>query len=168
MRKSVAVFLAFTALAGGATAGYFHFGARPVAQAPADFRLPDLQGRIRSLDDWAGQVRVVNFWAPWCPPCRREVPELIALHGQYADQGLVVLGITVDSAANARDFAVTSRINYPLLLAEDTGIALARRFGNPVDALPFTAVLDRTGRIAHTRAGGISRSEAERVIKPLL
>ncbi len=168
MRKSVAIFLAFTALAGGATAGYFHFSVRPIAQAPTDFRLPDLQGRTRSLDDWAGQVRVVNFWAPWCPPCRREVPELVALQAEYADQGLVVLGVTVDSAANARDFAVASDINYPLLLAEDTGIALARRFGNAVDALPFTAVIDRTGRIIHSRAGEISRAEAEESIKPLL
>jgi thiol-disulfide isomerase/thioredoxin len=168
MRKSIAVLLAAVALAGGATAGYLYFSAPDTVQAPTGVRLPDLEGRTRSLDDWAGQVRVVNFWAPWCPPCRREVPELIALQAQYADQGLVVLGITVDTAANARDFAVTSGINYPLLIADDIGIALARSFGNTVDGLPFTAVLDRDGRITHTHAGEISRAEAEASVKALL
>lgn len=168
MRKSVAVFLAFAALAGGATAGYFHFSARSVAQAPADFRLPDLQGQSRSLDDWAGQVRVVNFWAPWCPPCRREIPELMRLQRHYAERGLVVVGITVDTAQNARDFAAASDIDYPLLIADDTGIALARRFGSTKDGLPFTAVVDREGRISYTHSGELSLPEAEAAVTPLL
>ncbi|MGE0079740.1 MAG: TlpA family protein disulfide reductase [Thiohalomonadaceae bacterium] len=168
MRKSVAVFLAFAALAGGATAGYFHFSARPAAQAPADFRLPDLQGQARSLDDWAGQVRVVNFWAPWCPPCRREIPELVRLQEQYADHGLVVIGITVDTVENTRDFAAASDIRYPLLIADEAGIALARRFGNTVDGLPFTAVVDRQGRITHVHPGELSLADAVAAVKPLL
>lgn len=168
MKKSVAVFLAFAALAGGATAAWFHFSARPAAQAPTDFRLPDLQGQARALDDWAGQVRVVNFWAPWCPPCRREVPELMRLQRQFAEQGLVVIGITVDSPENTLAFATANGINYPLLIADEAGISIARRFGNPVDGLPFTAVVDRQGRIVHVHAGEMSLSEAVATITPLL
>lgn len=167
MRKSVAVFLAFTALACGATAAYFHFTA-PAARPATDFRLPDLEGRMRALNDWAGQVRIINFWAPWCPPCRREIPELMRLQRQYAEHGLVVIGITVDSPENTHEFATANGIDYPLLIADEAGMSLARRFGNPVDGLPFTAVIDRLGHIAYVHSGEISLSEAVAAVEPLL
>ncbi|MFO7593898.1 MAG: TlpA disulfide reductase family protein, partial [Pseudomonadota bacterium] len=87
------------------------------ANAPAAtaFTLPDLEGEERSLDQWKGQVVMVNFWAPWCPPCREEVPAFIALQEKYADQGFTIVGITLDTRANAQTFADTMGINYPIL-----------------------------------------------------
>ncbi|MFO7593617.1 MAG: TlpA disulfide reductase family protein, partial [Pseudomonadota bacterium] len=117
---------------------------------------------------WKGQVVMVNFWAPWCPPCREEVPAFIALQEKYADQGFTIVGITLDTRANAQTFADTMGINYPILIAEEEGIDIAARYGNKVGALPYTALLDRQGNIVFTHRNELSFEEAEKAVQPLL
>jgi len=142
--------------------------AATAAPAPVSFTLPDLEGKEQASAQWHGRVVVLNFWAPWCPPCRKEIPDLIALQQKYAAKGVTVVGITVDTVDNAQNFVDTLDINYPILIGEDKGIALAQSLGNTVGVLPYTVVLDRQGRVAYTHRSEITLEQAERVIAPLL
>lgn len=142
------------------------------APAPAKpavtFSLPDLEGKLHSAEQWHGKVVVLNFWAPWCPPCRKEMPALIELQQKYAAKGVTVVGITVDTTDNAQNFVDTLDINYPILIGEDKGITLAQSLGNTVGVLPYTVVLDRQGRVAYTHRSEITLQQAEAAITPLL
>lgn len=138
------------------------------AHSVIDFTLPDLEGTEQSLAQWKGQVVMVNFWAPWCPPCRDEVPAFIELQEKYADKGFTIVGITVDTAENAQTFADTMGINYPVLIAEDEGIEIAKKYGNRVGALPFTALLDRKGNIVFTHRNELTLEQAEEALQGLL
>lgn len=136
--------------------------------ASGGFTLPDLEGKSRTLGEWKGQVVMLNFWAPWCPPCREEVPAFIELQEKYADKGFTFVGITVDTHDNAQTFADTMGINYPILIAEEEGIAIAREYGNKVGALPFTVLLDREGQVRFTHRNELSLEEAETALASVL
>ncbi|QKT03242.1 TlpA family protein disulfide reductase [Ectothiorhodospiraceae bacterium 2226] len=149
----------------------------PLAEAPRspqapetrpDFHLPDLSGNMRSADEWDGQVVLVNFWATWCPPCVREIPELVRLQELHHENGLVVLGIAIDEPEAVEAFLADMAVNYPILLGRQGGIALAQEFGNRHGILPYTVVYDRNGRITHTHAGELDLKAAETMVLPLL
>ncbi|MDD3448262.1 MAG: TlpA disulfide reductase family protein [Gammaproteobacteria bacterium] len=133
-----------------------------------DFSLPDPDGTLHAASDWDGQVLVVNFWATWCPPCRREIPTFIELQQEYGARGLQFVGIAMDEADRVRDFATTLGINYPLLVGEQAVVDAARAYGNEAGLLPYSAVVDRSGKIVFTWAGELTREQAEEVILPLL
>lgn len=139
----------------------------PVLQA-TDFRLPDLDGEMQGLEQWRGQVVMLNFWAPWCPPCRKEVPAFIELQEKYADQGFTIVGITIDTQENAQTFADTMGINYPVLIAEEQGIDLARAYGNRVSALPYTVLLNRQGEVVFRHREELTLAQAEEALSGLL
>lgn len=136
--------------------------------APVAFDFPDLEGKQRHLSEWQGQVVLVNFWAPWCPPCRKEMPALMELQEKLAARGLTVVGITIDTHDNAEAFADSLGINFPILIGEDGGLELAQTLGNKVGALPYTVVLDRQGRVAYTHRSEITLEQAEQAVLPLL
>ena len=133
-----------------------------------DFSLPDLAGKPRDGSEWQNQIRVINFWATWCPPCRKEIPDLNALHKEYAPQGVVVIGIAIDDPEAVAAYVSETPIAYPLLMGGDGGIELARQLGNDVDAIPFTAVADRHGQIIYRHPGGLNKNELMQIIGPLL
>lgn len=135
--------------------------------APA-FKLEDLHGKSRDSKEWQGKVMMVNFWASWCPPCVREIPAFIKLQAAYAGQGLVIVGIALDTKQNIVDFTDPMDINYPVLLPEQQGIALAKAFGNRLGVLPYTVIIDRSGKIIYTQRGELTYDLAAKVIKPLL
>lgn len=139
-----------------------------VSAESIQFTLPDLTGKERQLREWQGQVVVLNFWAPWCPPCREEMPALVELQQKYADRGLSVVGITIDSRENAQNFIDETGIKFPILIGEDRGIVLAQTLGNRVGVLPYTVVLDRKGQVAYTHRSQISLEQAETAVLPLL
>ena len=133
-----------------------------------DFSLPDLDGKIRHMHEWDGKVILLNFWAPWCPPCRKEIPDFMALQDEYGEQGFVVVGVTVDTHENAQAFADSIDINYPILIAEDEGIELGKQYGNRVGALPYTVFIDREGRLGANFRTEVSYDDAEAALLPLL
>ncbi len=139
-----------------------------VVSAPPPFSLPDTQGVIHRFEQWKGKVIVVNFWATWCPPCLREMPLFVELQKEYGDKGLQFVGIAIDTKEKVEAFQTRMDINYPLLIASTGGTALATGYGNTLGALPYTAVIDREGRIVFTQAGEITRKKAEENIIPLL
>jgi len=133
-----------------------------------EFSLPDLSGKTHAISAWHGKIKVVNFWATWCPPCRKEIPELMALHKDYADQGVVVIGIAIDDPEAVSEYLTETAINYPLLMATDNGIELSRQLGNEVGAVPFTLVADRHGQVIFRHPGALDKTDLEQIIKPLL
>lgn len=130
--------------------------------------MPDAQGREVQLAGWRGQPLVVNFWATWCPPCVVEMPELSEMQHDYAARGLQIIGIGVDSDKNIRQFAEKMPMSYPLLVAGAGGTELTRRFGNTSGSLPFTAVVDRDGRIRHRILGRFDNADLRAAIAATL
>jgi thiol-disulfide isomerase/thioredoxin len=140
-------------------------GAGPVRP---EFSLAGLDGKTYGPRTWAGKVLVLNFWATWCPPCREEIPDLIALQAAYAERGLQIVGIAIDDPKATHEYATRLKVNYPNLVGVWDGQRVAEDYGNRIGALPFTVIVDRHDRIAYTKPGQIARDEAEAIVIPLL
>ena len=130
--------------------------------------LSDLAGRRRKLSEWKGKIIVCNFWATWCQPCREEIPMLMALNTQMASKGVQVVGIAVDYASKVSAFAQDYKITYPILVAGPAGLDLMRASGNQVGGLPYTAFVDREGKIASTKLGALKESETRQQLAQML
>jgi len=160
----------------GVVAQRFISPAEPLVGAPDEVRhgevwdgkLPDLAGRIQTIKQWRGKVVVLNFWAPWCPPCRREIPDFIRLQERHGQAGLQFVGIALDAPDKVAAFVDETGINYPILLGGDDGAALSSAAGNRLGGLPFTVVFDRRGNAVATLTGGVSEARLEALVKPLL
>jgi len=122
-------------------------------------------GKNQPLSQWKGQVLVVNFWATWCPPCRKEIPDFSAASEALADQPVQFIGISIDSLEKVRAFDDEFKVPYPLLIAGADILTLAAGFGNDARALPFTVVIDREGKARHIKLGTLNRDELERKIR---
>lgn len=130
--------------------------------------LPDTDGTEHRLADWQGKVLVVNFWATWCPPCIREIPEFSAVSRHYADRPVQFVGLSIDTADNVRDFRERFDVPYPLLIGSTDTLQMAIDFGNAARALPFTVIVDRDGQVTDVTLGTLSEQELKRRIEALL
>lgn len=110
----------------------------------ADFTLVDLQGKSWTLQALHGKVVLINFWATWCQPCRKEMPDLEALYQRFKDQGLVILAISDEDAGKVKPFLAERRVTYPVLL--DSGRKVNELFR--IEGIPKTFVYDREGKLA--------------------
>jgi peroxiredoxin len=117
--------------------------AADAARQQADFTLSDLQGNSWHLRDLKGKVVLVNFWATWCPPCRKEMPDLQALYDKYKDHGFVVVSISDEEAAKVQPFIAERKITYPVLL--DPGRKVNDLF--QVEGIPKSFIYDRKGKL---------------------
>jgi thiol-disulfide isomerase/thioredoxin len=143
----------------------------PSAEAPIELHsipLFDLAGQQTTIGDWKGDILIVNFWAPWCAPCRREVPGLIKTQLEYTQQGVSVLGIAFDSEPQVSRFAADYQINYPLFLVGNRAAMYNTAFGNSSGSLPFTALLDRNQRILFQHNGELSAEQLLEQLEVLL
>ena len=110
----------------------------------ANFTLTDLQGNSWTLKDLKGKVVLVNFWATWCPPCRKEMPDLEALYNRYKDQGFLILALSEDEETNkVAPFIAEHKITYPILL--DPGQKVNNLF--QVEGIPKSFVYNREGKL---------------------
>jgi thiol-disulfide isomerase/thioredoxin len=130
--------------------------------------LPDLAGTPQRIDQWRGKVIVINFWATWCEPCREEMPRFVKAQAAEGSRGVQFVGIAVDNASKAKRFADEIGVNYPTLVSGNEGLELSKRFGNELMALPFTVIVDRNGRVAHTQLGIVKQQQLDRILQPLL
>jgi peroxiredoxin len=131
-----------------------------------EWSLKDVDGKTVNSADFKGKVVILDFWATWCGPCRAEIPNFIGLQKQYAKQGLVVIGASVDEggADVVKPFARKLGINYSVVLA---GEKTQRAFGG-IEAVPTTFIIDRQGQIVKEHLGFADKDEFEKEIKPLL
>lgn len=127
-----------------------------------NFVLPSVSGEEISLDGFSGKVVLLNFWATWCEPCKRELPEFERLQRKYASNGLIILAVSVDNnVENTRAFLRKNDLKLAALWDRDKRIAAAY----DVEAMPSTYVIDRDGIIRFVHKGfsmaEITRIEAE-------
>jgi peroxiredoxin len=128
--------------------------------------LKDIHGRSFVLSDYKGKVVLLDFWATWCPPCRKEIPGFIELYNSYRPRGLVVIGVSMDdSTADIKKFARRYKMNYPILLGAGRD-DLAPAFGEL--PLPTAFVIGRDGRICGKHDGLTPKEDFEREIVALL
>ncbi len=127
-------------------------------------QLPDRAGQPRSLHDWPGKSLVINFWATWCAPCRREIPLLQRIEREYGPNGFQVVGIAVDFRDKVIGFADQMRIDYPLLIGEQEALDAASAFGIEAIGLPFTVFTDARGRVVAAHLGELHETQARLIL----
>lgn len=171
-RNLVLFAIAVTALAGGYwLSQWLRAPSAAVSNASGqllEFTLPDVDGRPRHLGEWRDKILILNFWATWCPPCREEIPLLIAVQKKYAAQGVQVVGLALDRAEGVKAYGVSVGINYPLLVHDSDMLKIMELYGNRSGALPFSVVLDRQGTIVTRKLGAFRGSELENILKPVI
>lgn len=172
MKQSTLILIvAIVALIGGlSTRGLLSAPTRQANNQTAlpEFSLSDPSGKQHSVKEWQGKVLVINFWATWCPPCLKEMPEFTALQSQYTDKGLQFIGIALDETESVKEFIAGHKINYPILMGDDQGTQLAHQLGNVVDTVPFTVIVNKQGHIVERHMGELSGDELLKIVTPLL
>ena len=132
-----------------------------------DFRHGDLSGQWVSADDFDGRLLLVNFWATWCAPCRREMPVLQAADHEHGER-LAVVGIAIDDPGPVRDFVEELGIEYPILVGAADVMATQQAWGNSAGALPYTVLVDQEGIVRWQHLGEVSAEELARTLTPWL
>ncbi len=144
-------------------------GACPVDAKVANlnFTFKDIQGKSVTLSEYKGKVVLLDFWATWCPPCRKEIPGYVELYNTYKSRGLVVIGVSMDEdAPDVKSFAAQMKMNYPILLGFGREDDLKPAFGEL--PLPTSFVIARDGRICARHDGLTAKEQVEREITALL
>jgi len=134
-----------------------------VPETLPDIHLADLEGHRRALRDFGRRPLIVNFWATWCEPCRREMPLLAALREEHRGERLEIVGIAVDFRDSVVAFLEKNPLPYPLLIGEEDGIEAARAFGMQL-LLPFSIFVDEQHRIVALKVGELHRDEADAIL----
>jgi thiol-disulfide isomerase/thioredoxin len=132
---------------------------RPVTSTAPDIEaffaavLPDMAGDDQPMAQWRGRALVINFWATWCPPCVKEMPDLNRLAQQHP--GAQFLGIAIDTASNVTDFVKKIPVSYPIFVAGLGGVSLVRALGNAAGGLPFTVLVRAQGDLGPVILGPV-------------
>ncbi len=132
-----------------------------VPETLPDFTLGDLTGTPRSIRSWPGKSMIVNFWATWCAPCRREIPLLRQLQQQHGGEGFQVVGVAVDVREDVAKFVQEIGIDYPVLVGEQDALDAVNLFGQGSIGFPFTVFTDSQGRIVLFHLGEIHKEQAD-------
>jgi peroxiredoxin len=165
--SALAVALTLSAGCGkGGQGGHAAGGRAAIGTEAPEFALPDLDGKVVKASDLRGKVVILDFWATWCPPCRQEVPHFVALQSKYRDQGLEIVGLSLDKsgASVVKPFAEEYSVNYRMLIANDE---TASSYGG-ITGIPTTFVLDKNGKVVKRFMGYTDPEVFEETIKPLL
>ena len=166
-------------------AGALFYAARLPVQAPATspapepaevtanapvfpaFSLPDLDGVDRNIEEWRGSHTLLNFWATWCAPCRREIPLLKQFQQEYGPEGIQVIGIAVDFPEEVAAYAEQAEFNYPILVGQEDAMAVAETSGVEFIGMPFTMILAADGELLNSHIGEIVEADLEHIVNVL-
>jgi peroxiredoxin len=135
-----------------------------MGQAAPEFSLSDPDGKTINMADFRGKVVILDFFATWCPPCREEIPDFIALQNTYGPQGFTMVGVSLVTAEETKDFAAKIGINYPIMI--DDG-KVSNVYG-PIRSIPTTFVIDKNMNIVKMYIGYRPKEEFENQIKELI
>jgi peroxiredoxin len=135
--------------------------------ANLNFTVKDMNGKDVAFSAYKGQVVLLDFWATWCPPCRKEIPGFVELYNTYKARGFIVLGVSMDDTiADVKKFAKTYKMNYPVLIGHERE-DLQKAFA-PMPGFPTSFVIGRDGKICSRHTGFVAKEQFERRIKTLL
>ncbi len=137
------------------------------AQQP-EFTLTGLDGKRHPISEWSGHPQIVNFWATWCVPCRKEIPLLNRIQTEYAPKGLKIIGIAVDFPEDVEKFLKIVPLSYDVLLGEDDALEAAKAYGVETMALPFSAFVDSHGRVLTVHLGELHEPNLRATLDVLL
>ena len=126
-----------------------------------DLRFAQPGGGELVMQTLRGRPLVLNFWATWCPPCVKEMPDLDRFQRQFAARGWQVVGLAIDAPTPVREFLARLPVGYRIGLAGLDGTGLSRRLGNEGGALPFTAVFNAAGAVVHRKLGEASLQQMQ-------
>ena len=173
------VFLIFTSALVALMAGALFYAARIPVQTPPppprveqapevvshpSFTLPDVSGTNHELSEWDGKMRILNFWATWCAPCRREIPLLKEFQDEQGGNGFQVIGIAVDFPEPVAHYAEAAEFNYPILVGEQDAMAVAESSGIEFVGLPFTMFIAADGELLGAYIGELHPLHLDTVV----
>lgn len=144
--------------------GVARTGESAIPEALPPFTLADRDGHPTPVSTWQGRSLIINFWATWCAPCRREMPLLQDIDRERSGDGFRVIGIAVDHRDAVVAFADALQIRYPLLIGEDDALGVAAAVGLPNPVFPFTVFTDRQQRIVALYVGQLHKPEADLIL----
>jgi len=137
---------------------------RKIPERLPEFTLSDRNGRRTSIATWAGKSLIVNFWATWCAPCRREIPLLESLSGEWGGRGVEVVGVAVDHRDTVAAYADELKIPYPILVGEEDALDVAAKLGVDTPVFPFTVFTDRHGEVVTLYVGELHKAQADLIL----
>jgi len=137
---------------------------RATAALHPDFTLPDVTGTNHDFSEWQGKNRMLNFWATWCAPCRREIPLLKTFQDTHGDEGFQVIGIAVDFAEAVSHYAEEAEFNYPILVGEEDAMAIAESVGVQIPGLPLTMFVASDGEFLSAYIGELHQSQLDTIV----
>jgi thiol-disulfide isomerase/thioredoxin len=138
----------------------------PVLTLP-EFSLKNRAGELQSIHAWPGKSLVINFWATWCAPCRREIPLLIHLQKEHAADNVQIVGIAVDFREDVLKYADIMKIDYPLLIGEQDGLEAVDAFGIEAVGFPYSVFTDAKGNIITAHIGELHKDQAELILSTI-
>jgi len=146
-------------------AAYTSPAAEPKPVAP-NWLLSDINGKPISLADFKGKVVILDFWATWCPPCRKEIPGLVTLQRKYQDKGLVIIGVSLDQQGPSvvKPFMRELGMNYRVAMGDEK---IVSDYGG-IEAIPTTFIIDRQGKVVTVHQGFTDNATFEAEIRPHL
>lgn len=135
-----------------------------LAPLPADFwslQFDTPTGAPLKLSEWQGRPLLINFWATWCPPCVKEMPDLERFHQVQKSRGWTIVGLAVDAPTPVREFLARTPVSFPVGLAGFGGTELSASLGNTAGGLPFTVLVDGQGRLVKRKMGATTFEELQ-------
>jgi peroxiredoxin len=129
------------------------------------FSFPDTEEKTHSISEWSGKTLVINFWATWCQPCLKEIPEFVQLQNQFAAKNVQFIGVAIDELPAVAHFKDTVKMNYPVLIASEwDGFNLSQQLGNSANTVPYTVVVNSAGQIIYRHAGAVKKEDLQSII----
>ena len=141
--------------------------ASPAEVIRVAFTLPDIDGETRTFSEWNGKHTLLNFWATWCAPCRREIPLLKTFQDEQGEDGVQVIGIAVDFVEPVTQYAEEMQFNYPVLIGQEEAMAVAESSGIEFIGMPFTMIVAADGELLNAHFGEIHEPDLAHIAEVL-